>query len=333
MIKLIAETAWHHDGDFPFMVKLIKKIIHESKADIIKLHLLIDLDEYMMPDHEAYPIVKEKSLTQNQWNEIIEMVNASEKELMLLLNDSKSIEFGMQFNPSLVEIHSVCLNDAHLLQKLNSGLKKETLVVLGVGGSTLYEIENAINVLGTDNIALFHGFQNYPTKYEDINFRRIRKIMNLFPEFKHGYADHTAWDEPNNLLITSLGAALGLDFVEKHVTTVPGEKRTDWQAAVSIETFNQIADNLKVLDKCNGNGNLALNAGERNYSVFGPMKKAGFIKKPLKKGELLTNEHIVFKRTGQTSELSQLEVLNLVGRAPIIEIMENTLITKDMFSL
>ena len=331
MIKLIAETAWHHNGDFPFMVKLVEKIIHESKADVIKLHLLLDLDEYMMPDHEAYPLVKEKLFSQDQWSEIIEMVKASGKELMLLLNDSKSIEFGMQFNPSLVEIHSVCLNDVHLLKKLKSELKKETLVVLGVGGSGLYEIENAINILESEKIVLFHGFQNYPTNYQDINFRRIQKIMNLFPEFNHGYADHTAWDEPDNILITGLGAALGMDFVEKHVSTVPGEKRTDWQAAVSIERFNQIADNLKILDKCNGNGNLALNAGERNYSVFGPMKKAAFLCFPLKKGELLLKSHLAFKRTSQIADLSQIEALELIGLPAKSDLEENTLLSKKMF--
>ena len=30
---------------------------------------------------------------------------------MLLFNDKKSIEFGMKFDPEIVEIHSVCLND------------------------------------------------------------------------------------------------------------------------------------------------------------------------------------------------------------------------------
>ena len=71
--------------------------------------------------------------------------------------------------------------------------------------------------------------------------------MNLFPEFSFGYADHTAWNEPNNILITLMGAALGMDFIEKHVTNVYGKKRVDWESTVSIDMFNEIADKLEIL--------------------------------------------------------------------------------------
>ena len=40
-IKLIAETAWHHDGDFAFMNKLVNDIINNAKLDILKMHKLI----------------------------------------------------------------------------------------------------------------------------------------------------------------------------------------------------------------------------------------------------------------------------------------------------
>ena len=41
-------------------------------------------------------------------------------------------------------------------------------VIIGTGGSTLDEIDYAINYLkqkGKDDIFLMHGFQNYPTEY------------------------------------------------------------------------------------------------------------------------------------------------------------------------
>jgi N,N'-diacetyllegionaminate synthase len=105
------------------------------------------------------------------------------KDLMLLFNDKKSIDFGMKFNPKLIEIHSVCLNDIHLLEKLRANISKDQKVVLGIGGTDLYEIENAIETLKHDNIILMFGFQNYPTKYKDINLNKIRKIKQLYPDF------------------------------------------------------------------------------------------------------------------------------------------------------
>ena len=313
-MKLIAETAWHHDGDFIFFKKLIKEIAVKTKADYIKFHLSLDLDEYIHPDHAGYEWMKERMFTEHQWDEVLKIALKYNKKLMLLFNDKKAIEYGMKYNPEIVEIHSVCLNDIALLQHLNSKIDNKTKVVLGVGGSDVYEIENAINIFDTPNIVLMHGFQNYPTKYEDINFGKVLKIMQLYPNYEHGYADHTAWDNENNVLITLLGANLGMRYIEKHVTTVCGEERVDWQAAVSIEMFNEIAEKLKIVEKAFGNAKLALNDGEKAYSTFGANKKAAILSTDVEKGDVFTNKLFTFKRTGQTSDLSQLDILDKIGK-------------------
>jgi len=310
-MKLIAETACHHQGEFEFMSQLVYTINKKTKADIVKLHLMLDLNEYMASDHPLYEDAKMWVLSRDHWNKIIEMIISGDKELMLLFNDTKAVEFGMAFNPTHVEIHSVCLNDINLLDALKQHLTRETKVVLGVGGSSLYEIENAINILRHRNMVLMFGFQNFPTKYEDINFAKMRKIMKLFPEFQFGYADHTAWNEPNNILITLLGAALGMDYVEKHVTIAYGEERIDWSAAVSIDMFNEIKEKMDLIEACNGDGLLRLNKGEQDYSIFGPMKKAAMLTKDLKAGQELEKDMLAFRRTGQISDLSQVQALQL----------------------
>lgn len=331
MIKLIAETAWHHDGDFKFMSDLVDSIIERTSADIIKLHITLDLDEYMHISHPAYQFLKERLLSEKQWEELINRIRNSDKELMLLLNDKKALSFGVNFNPSLIEVHSVCLNDIFLLEEINLRIKSEVPIVLGVGGSTLYEIENAINTLESDNLVLMHGFQNYPTKYEDVNFNKINKLKQLYPEYKHGYADHTAWDEPNNVLITSLGAAVGMDYIEKHVTTVPGSDRTDWQAAIDIEEFNQIANNLKLLIQCNGDGALKLNNAELRYSIFGPNKKAAILTRDVVKDEKVNLEDIKFVRILDTTDLSQTEIIENIGRNYSKDLSEGSLLFRSDF--
>ena len=310
---LIAETAWHHDGDFDFFKKLITKLTTETKTDYIKLHITLNFDEYMQHDHPAYNFLKNRLLSRNQWNEIINIVLENGKKLMLLFNDMEAVDFGMDYSPELIEIHSVCLNDIILLKHLKQKLNRKTKIVLGVGGSTLYEIENAINILHANKIVLMHGFQNFPTKYQDINLGKIKKIMQLYPHYEHGYADHTAWNNENNVLITLFVAALGMDYIEKHVTTDFGKERTDWQAAISIDMFNDLAEKIKILKDCYGAGELALNKAEKSYSIFGPNKKAAILKKDINKGDKLKLYDFDFKRTGQNTDLSQIDVINLLG--------------------
>ena len=74
MIKLIAETAWHHDGDYEFMCNLIEKTIHKTSADIIKLHISIDFEEYITTDHPGYDFLKERLFTEGQWEHIISKI-------------------------------------------------------------------------------------------------------------------------------------------------------------------------------------------------------------------------------------------------------------------
>jgi len=57
-IYTIAETAMHHEGDFEFQLKLIDEIINHTKVDFIKLHILLDLNEYFYPDHPGYETCK-----------------------------------------------------------------------------------------------------------------------------------------------------------------------------------------------------------------------------------------------------------------------------------
>ncbi len=159
----------------------------------------------------------------------------------------------------------------------------------------------------------------------------MRRIMTLFPEFEFGYADHTAWDEPDNILITLLGAALGMDYVEKHVTNVFGEDRVDWSAAVSMDMFNEIKRKMDLLEACNGDGLLRLNKGEQDYSIYGPMKKAGLFKQDVASGQKLDMDMLNFKRTGQVSDLSQVEVLQSMGKEVATGIKKGRVLMREHF--
>jgi sialic acid synthase SpsE len=312
-MKLIAETAMHHQGDFNYLMKMLDEIVNKCNCDYVKVHMLLDLDEYFVNDHPGYETTKNWMFNIEQWKEIIAKIKGSGKKPMMLFNDRKAIDFGMQYSPELVEIHSVALNDTDLLTHLKSKITNNTKIVLGVGGCTLYEIEKAVNFLDHKNIVLMFGFQNYPTQYKDVNFNKVKKIMKLFPEFEFGYADHTAWNHPDNILITLFGAAQGMSYVEKHVAIEHGVERADWSATISTEMFNELEQKIKILNECNGNGNLELNDGEKKYSVYGPMKKAAVLNRSIKEGDVFSIKDISFKRTKQETDISQIEINKFEG--------------------
>jgi N,N'-diacetyllegionaminate synthase len=314
MIKTIAETAWHHEGDFKFMCDLVKDICVNTNADYIKLHITLDLDEYMSIDHNNYQMQKPWMFSQDQWSEIISIIRLYGKKLMLLLNDTKAIEFSAQHNPEAVELHSVCLNVPRLQDAVVKHIDTKSEVVIGVGGSTLEEVDQAVSFFSGRSVVLMFGFQNYPTKYENINLKKIRKIQAMYPELKYGYADHTAWNEKNNQLISLLGAANNMDYIEKHVTTEYGVDRCDYSAAVSIEMFNSLVEGINVLNQITGNGDLSLNHGEIEYSQLGPMKMAPCSTRLIKKGDVIKSSDFDFIRTSQVGNISQVDSIRLIGK-------------------
>lgn len=315
MTQLIAETAWHHEGDFGFMEELVSKLCEESQADVVKMHVTLDLDLYMSKDHEAYSTLEKWMFTEAEWQIFFSIVRKSEKKLMLLLNDTRAIEFSAEFDPDFVELHSVCLNVPKLQESLLRNIRNSVPVIIGVGGCTLDEVDSAVSVFDDRETVLMFGFQNYPTKYEDVNLKKIRKIQSLYSDNKFGYADHTGWDEPNNELITLLVASNGIDYVEKHVTTEYGVKRCDYSAAISIDMLNQLAAKLKVLDCLKGNGSIDLNEGERVYSQYGPMKMSPVASRSLEVGDVFTQADFEFIRTALVTKLSQTAVVRNIGKS------------------
>jgi len=326
MTKLIAETAWHHEGDYVFMKNLVTKICETSSADIVKLHITLDLDEYMSKDHDAYETLKSWMLSANQWEELIGIVRNNGKELMLLLNDTKAIDFASKFNPEMVEIHSVCLNVPRLQRAVITNIDKKAKVVIGIGGCSLDEVKKAVQFFHEREIVLMFGFQNYPTKYEDVNLGKIRKIQSLYSEEKFGYADHTAWDEDNNELITLLVSANGMDFIEKHVTIEYGKERCDYSAAISIEQLNMLYKKIKLLEKLYGDGSILLNKAEKDYSAYGPMKMAAIARNDLFKGNKLTMEDVHFCRTSQSTGISQIDLLQVIDNRLVKDVKMNQVI-------
>jgi len=329
LIKVIAETAWHHEGDFTFMKSLVKRIC-ASSADIVKLHITLDLDEYMSKDHENYAMQKPWLLNEIQWDELIKIIRKSKKELLLLLNDTKAIKFASKYDPEYVELHSVCLN----VPRLNDAILKYTsnsTIVIGVGGSTIDEINEALKTFSLRKIILMFGFQNYPTKLENINLHKVRKIQRLFPHCEFGYADHTAWNHPDNQLISLLGAANGMSYIEKHVTNNYGEERCDFSAAISFDMFENICKKINILNLILGDGDLALNEGELNYSSNGPMKLAPCATKNIDIGSNLKESDFDFIRTSQVGNITQIQSKFFIGKRLTHSVKEGAILKTNYF--
>ncbi len=309
---IIGETAFHHEGDENFAKELIANAI-KLDLDAIKFHLLLDLDDYMAHDHTAIDVLRPWCFNASQWDAILK--TAKGIDIVLLCNDPKSAEYAnnSKFDIKAIEIHATGLNDVFLLEKAS---QFKNTVILGTGGSTLDEIDYAINYLkerGKNDIFLMHGFQNYPTDFKDIKLERMNKLSKLF-DLPVGYADHTDPSDPNNEYISCMGIANGHNVIEKHFTTKFGEKRIDAQAAISLDQMKKVKEIAQITFETLGKSNsLQMTAAELKYGNTGPMKKAIVAKNDIAKGDEITLENIAFKRTNESSSIKQNELYKVLG--------------------
>jgi N,N'-diacetyllegionaminate synthase len=323
---IIGETAYNHEGDKEYLYEMIDDIA-ALKLNAVKFHLLLNAESYLQKKHPLVEIIKKWMFSQDEWFKILKYSEGKGLDVVALCDDVESLIFINQEYPNIkaIELHASGLNDYYLLEQASLFLGT---VILGVGGSTLDEIQYAVDFLdekGKKDIFLMYGFQSYPTNYADINLTKMDKIKSLF-NLPIGYADHTSYDDSNNEQISSMAAMMGYNVLEKHYTPDFGIERIDFHAAVGKEQMMSIKENMSLALKVRGNGNVKMTVPELAYGNTGPMKKAIVARKDINAGEELSLENLWFKRTEGSSVIKQNMYPQLLGLKTICDIKEDEII-------
>ncbi|MCK4721936.1 MAG: N-acetylneuraminate synthase family protein, partial [Dehalococcoidia bacterium] len=274
----------------------------------------LNRESYIRQDHPHYGLFARWMFAGKDWDRIIDYSNEKLLDIVALGDDVESIEYivGNNKTVSAIELHATGLNDYFLLEAVS---KYEGQIILGIGGSALDEIEYAVDFLrqrGRSNILLMYGFQSYPTNYSDINLSKMIKIRDRF-NLPMGYADHTAFDDPYNEIVSVMGAMMGINVLEKHYTPDYGKERIDYHSAVGKEQMNRIRELMKLALTVYGSGSLDMSESELKCGSTGPMKKAIVARRNITKGDKLSLDNLWFKRTKEESSIKQNQLFQLVG--------------------
>lgn len=323
---IIGETAGNHEGDIKYLLRIIDNIA-ELKLNAVKFHFLLNIESYFQKNHPMINLVKKWLFNKKQWKEIINYALSKKLDVVALCNDVESIKFIKKFFPNLfaIELHATGLNDYFLLKE---ALEFKGKIILGIGGSTIDEIEYAVNFLRKNNkedILLMYGYQSYPTDYNNINMLKMLKIQSLF-NLPVGYADHTAYNDKNNEIISAMAAMIGISILEKHYTLDFGIERIDFHSAVGNKQMMKIKQLMELALTVYGTGCLQMSLAETSYGNTGPMKKAIVARINIKKGEKLSLKNLYFKRTQHSTPIKQNMFFKLIGLEANDDIFEDEII-------
>ncbi len=160
--------------------------------------------------------------------------------------DKNAVDFLEQFDPLLYKTASASLTDMNLLLR-HKELNKP--VITSTGMSTMEEIENAVNCIGTKNLLVAHSTSAYPCKNEELNLKMILTLKNKFPGIPIGYSGHETGLAP-----TWAAVAMGASFVERHITLDRAMWGSDQAASVEVGGFGRLVRNIRDIEQSLGDG-------------------------------------------------------------------------------
>lgn len=325
-LQLIAETAFTHQGDFEYLVQQID-LAKRVGAQYVKFQVLVDIDSVYSKETALYADMSTKMHTWEEWEKAFAYVHEIGLKTLVLPIDYKALDLSLvsQYVDAL-EIHSICLNDVVYLDMINAS-KTDMLIVLGVGGRNLSDIDFCINHLQSENLLLMSGFQSFPTEKKNANLGKIRTLSTKY-SFEVGYADHTPWDQDDSdMILASL--SLGSSFIEKHIILKDGDDRADYYSAIGETGFKRVRavmDNFSVIYGSDDLDNL-----NEKEVVYKERERKIIALKDISKGQKISNEDISYSVTDQKWDLEQKDYNVLIGKELKGEIKKGEVITSDLF--
>ncbi len=160
--------------------------------------------------------------------------------------DEASVDFIEPFNPPLHKVASASLTDNTLLDRL---LETGKPLMLSSGMSEMWQIQEAVDRVGTDNTLLAHSTSAYPCPAEELNLRMITTLQSDFPGIPIGYSGHEVGLAP-----TYAAVALGASFLERHITLDRAMWGSDQAASVEVMGMHNLVRNVRDIEASLGDG-------------------------------------------------------------------------------
>jgi N,N'-diacetyllegionaminate synthase len=304
-VLIIAEAGVNHNGSLELAKQLIDKAV-EAGVDIIKFQTFkseklvskaAKQAEYQQrnigkQDEGQLAMLKKLELSQADHEELI--VYCKEKGIRFFSTafDMDSIDYLHSLNMGLWKIPSGEITNYPYLRKI---AQYQEPVILSTGMCELSDIEAALNVLlkfgvKKEQITILHCNTEYPTPFADVNLKAMLEIGEKFG-VQIGYSDHTEGIE-----VPIAAVALGATVVEKHFTLDKNMEGPDHKASLEPDELKSMVSAIRNIEQALGSGHKTISDSERKNIEIA--RKSIVAARPIKVGELLTEENLTVKRPG-----------------------------------
>jgi len=326
-VIIIAEAGVNHNGSLDLAKLLVDKAI-EARADIVKFQTfksekLVSKSakqaEYQQknigkPGGSQLDMLKKLELSPEDHKELISYCNEKGIRFLSTAFDLDSVEFLHSLNLGLWKIPSGEVTNYPYLRKI---AQYQEPVILSTGMCDMSDIESAIEILiknglSIDKITVLHCNTEYPTPFKDVNLKAMSAIGDKFG-VQIGYSDHTEGIE-----VPIAAVALGATVIEKHFTLDKKMEGPDHKASLEPDELKAMISAIRNIEQALGTGQKSISESERKNMEAA--RKSIVAARPIKKGELFTEENLTIKRPGNgISPMRWDEVIGLTAKRDFLE--------------
>ncbi len=309
---IIAEAGVNHNGDFDMACRMVRAA-KEAGADYVKFQTAVPelvissrapKAEYQKTTtgegESQLDMCRKIHLPLDAYRPLKELCEEVGIGFMSTPFDLVSIDCLAELGQDYFKVPSGEITNLPYLRKI---AKAGRPVILSTGMSTLEEIEDAVEILtGThpkhpsesyltrDDITVLHCNTQYPTPFSDVNLRAMQTIRECLG-VATGYSDHT-----RGIAVPVAAVALGAVMVEKHFTLSRSLPGPDHKASLEPDELRQMVEMIRATEKALGSPEKTVSDSERPNMVVA--RKSIIAARPIRKGELLTEDNITVKRPG-----------------------------------
>ena len=255
-VYIIAEIGINHNGSLELARKLIDGAIFAG-ADAVKFQkrtpeLCVPRDQWNIERDTPWGRIsyleyrRKVEFTYEQFRTIDRYCRARGLDWFASCWDEGAVEFMEQFDTPLYKVASATLTDLPLLQKLKDTGRP---LMLSTGMSEMWQIDEAVELTGRDNLMIAHATSSYPCPPEELNLRMIPTLRATYPGVPIGYSGHEVGLAPTWAAVT-----LGATFVERHITLDRAMWGTDQAASVEVMGFHNLVRNIRDIESSLGDG-------------------------------------------------------------------------------
>ena len=255
-VFIIAEIGINHNGSVEIAKRMIDGAL-KAGCDAVKFQkrtpeICVPRDQWSIErdtpwGRMTYIEYRHKiEFSKKQFEEIVDYCKRKNIIWFSSCWDEESVDFIESFDPILYKLASASLTDDDLLVRHKS-LNKP--LIISTGMSTLEEIENAVEIYGTENLLVAHSTSSYPCRNEELNLRMILTLKEKYPDVPIGYSGHEVGLAP-----TWAAVSLGASFVERHITLDRAMWGTDQAASVEIVGMERLIANIRDIESALGDG-------------------------------------------------------------------------------